>query len=56
LELDWLPANNIQAANRLISLDKDEPVTFDICTRPGTVDDHIQRILLRRAQELATMI
>lgn len=56
LELDWLPANNVQAANRLVSLDKDEPVTFDICTMPGSVDDRVQRILLRRSKELKGLI
>jgi SNF2 family DNA or RNA helicase len=56
LELDWLPANNIQAANRLVSLQKDEPVTFDVCTWPGSVDDKVQRILLRRSQETATIL
>jgi SNF2 family DNA or RNA helicase len=56
LELDWLPANNIQAANRLVSLQKDEAVTFDICTWPGSVDDKVQRILLRRTQETRTIM
>jgi SNF2 family DNA or RNA helicase len=56
LELDWLPANNIQAANRLVSMMKDEPVTFDICAAPGTVDDKVQRILLRRSRELGTIL
>lgn len=52
LELDWVPGNNMQAANRLVSMQKDEPVTFDIVTAPGTIDDRVQRVLLRRAQEL----
>jgi SNF2 family DNA or RNA helicase len=56
LELDWLPASNIQAANRLVSLQKDEPVTFDVCTWPGSVDDKVQRILLRRTQETRTIL
>lgn len=56
LELDWVPGNNVQAANRLVSMDKDEPVTFDICTWPGSVDDRVQRILLRRARELKEMV
>jgi len=56
LELDWVPGNNMQAANRLVSMMKDEPVTFDICTWPGSVDDRVQRTLLRRARELGTMI
>jgi SNF2 family DNA or RNA helicase len=56
LELDWVPGNNMQAANRLVSMMKDEPVTFDICTAPGTIDDRVQRILLRRSQELRTIL
>jgi SWI/SNF-related matrix-associated actin-dependent regulator of chromatin subfamily A-like protein 1 len=53
LELDWVPGNNVQAANRLVSLQKAEGVTFDVVTWPGTTDDKVQRILLRRASELA---
>ena len=56
LELDWVPGNNMQAANRLVSMMKDEPVTFDICTVPGSVDDRVQRILLRRARELKELL
>lgn len=52
LELDWLPGNNVQAANRLVSLEKGEKVTADVCTWPGSVDDRIQRVLLQRAREL----
>ena len=56
LELDWVPANNMQAANRLVSLQKKEPVTFDICTWPGSADDRVQQILLRRAREIREII
>jgi SNF2 family DNA or RNA helicase len=56
LELDWLPANNVQAANRLVSLMKSEPVTFDICTVPGSIDEKVQKILLRRARELKELV
>lgn len=55
LELDWLPSNNMQAANRLVSMQKDEKVSMDVCTWPGSADDYIQRVLLRRAQEIATI-
>ena len=55
LELDWLPGQNMQAANRLVSMDKAEPVTFDVVTWPGSADDRVQRVLLRRAQELGKM-
>lgn len=55
IELDWVPANNLQAANRLVSLDKAEGVTVDIATMPGSVDDRVQRVLMRRARELNLM-
>jgi SNF2 family DNA or RNA helicase len=52
LELWWVGSDNLQAANRLVSMQKDEPVTFDIVTWPGSIDDRVQRVLLRRAREL----
>jgi hypothetical protein len=55
LELDWVPGNNTQAANRLIAIGKNEPVTMDVCTWPGTVDDQVQKVLLRRARELSKL-
>ena len=55
LELDWVSGNNVQAANRLISMDKDEPVTFDVVTAPGTTDDRVQKVLLRRVKELGKL-
>jgi SWI/SNF-related matrix-associated actin-dependent regulator 1 of chromatin subfamily A len=56
LELDWVPGNNLQAANRLVNMDKDDKVTFDIATWPGSADDRVQKILLRRAQELSKLL
>jgi len=55
LELDWVPGNNVQAANRLIAIGKEEKVTADVCTWPGTVDDRLQRVLVRRARELSNL-
>ena len=55
LELDWVPGNNAQAANRLISMDKHEPVSLDVVTWRGSVDDEIQRVLLRRVRELSKL-
>ncbi len=55
LELDWLPSNNVQAANRLVSLDKAEPVTYDVVTWPGSHDDRVQRVLIRRTRELSQL-
>ncbi len=55
LELDWTSGNNVQAANRLISMDKDEKVTFDVLTAPGTTDDRVQNILLRNVRQLSKL-
>lgn len=52
LELDWVGANNMQAANRLVSMEKKEPVTFDVCVAPGTVDERVQGVLVRRTKEI----
>lgn len=55
VELDWTGQNNVQAANRLVSMTKDERVTFDICTWPGTVDDRVQRTVLRKMQSIRAL-
>lgn len=55
LEMDWTPGSNAQAANRLVSMAKKEPVTYDIVTWPGSMDDAVQRVLLRRVKELAKL-
>jgi SWI/SNF-related matrix-associated actin-dependent regulator of chromatin subfamily A-like protein 1 len=55
LELDWLSVNNVQAANRLVSLEKKEPVTYDVVTWPGSADDKVQRVLMRRVRELSQL-
>lgn len=52
LELDWVGANNLQAANRLISLMKSEPVTFDVCSLPGSIDERVQRVLIRKMNDI----
>lgn len=52
LELDWVSGNNEQAANRLVSMEKKDPVTFDVVTWPGSTDDRVQRVLLTRASQL----
>lgn len=48
LELDFVPGNNEQAAHRLMNATKKQPVTFDVVTRPGTVDDRVQQTLVRK--------
>ncbi len=55
LELDWVPTNNAQAAARLIAIGKNEPVTMDVVTVPGSIDDRVQRVLVRRARELSKL-
>jgi SWI/SNF-related matrix-associated actin-dependent regulator 1 of chromatin subfamily A len=55
LELDWVPGNNSQAANRLISMEKMDPVTIDVVTWPKSFDSKIQKVLLQRVQELSKL-
>lgn len=55
LEMDWVPGNNVQAANRLISLQKKSKVSIDVVTWRGSTDDRVQKVLLRRVKELATL-
>ena len=56
LELDWVPANNVQAANRLVSMQKAVPVTFDVAVWPGSIDEKVQGALVRRARELNQLL
>lgn len=52
IELDWTPANNAQAANRVVSMMKNRPTSFDIATVAGSIDEQIQRTLRRKTAEL----
>jgi SWI/SNF-related matrix-associated actin-dependent regulator 1 of chromatin subfamily A len=56
LELDWVPGNNLQAVNRMVSMDRMDKVTVDVVTWPGSVDDRVQRVLMRRVRELNQLI
>ena len=55
LEMDWVPGNNTQAVDRLVSMDKDEPVTIDVVTWKGSVDEWVQRTVLTRTQQIAKL-
>jgi SNF2 family DNA or RNA helicase len=55
LEMDWVPGNNVQAANRLVNMDKLDKVTIDVATLPRSADDRVQKVLLRRVRELAKL-
>jgi len=55
LELDWVSGNNVQAANRLVSMMKEEKVTVDVVTWPGSTDDRVQQVLVRRVRELSQL-
>ena len=50
LEMDWNPANNVQAAHRLVNMQTNDPVTVDVLTTPGTKDDAVQRTILRKVR------
>ena len=55
LEIDWVPGNNLQAVNRLVSMEKSDKVTVDVVTWPGSTDDRVQKVLLRRVEELSKL-
>jgi hypothetical protein len=55
LEMDWVPGNNVQAANRLVNMDKLDKVTIDVATLPRSSDDRVQKVLLRRVRELSKL-
>jgi SNF2 family DNA or RNA helicase len=55
LEMDWVPGNNVQAANRLVNMDKLDKVTIDAATLPRSSDDRVQKVLLRRVRELSKL-
>ena len=52
IELSWVPGDNLQAANRLVSLDKARPVSYDVVSWDGSFDSKIQAVLTRRVREL----
>lgn len=56
LELDWIPGSNVQAAHRLVSVDKHAPVTYDVVSWSGSFDDRIQGALARRVRELSQLM
>lgn len=55
LELDWIPGANAQAANRLINMEKQDRVTVDVVSWPGSTDDRVQKVLLQRVRELSKL-
>lgn len=55
LELMGTPGNNLQAANRLVSLAKTRPTTIDVVSWDGSFDSKIQAVLARRVRELGAL-
>lgn len=53
LEMDWVPANNVQAVNRMVNMEKLDKVTADVVVWPGSSDERVMRVLTRRVQELS---
>lgn len=56
LELSWVPGDNVQAAHRLVSIDKTTPVHYDVVSWSGSFDDRIQATLTRRVRELSLLM
>jgi SNF2 family DNA or RNA helicase len=55
LEMDWVPGNNLQAVNRLVNMQRGDGVTVDVVTWPGSTDDRVQQVLMRRVRELSQL-
>jgi SWI/SNF-related matrix-associated actin-dependent regulator of chromatin subfamily A-like protein 1 len=53
IEADWVPANNAQAAMRCHRIGQTMPVRVRFFTCADTVDEQIQKTLLRKTRELA---
>lgn len=48
LEQSWVPVDNLQAAHRIVSLDRKTPPAFQVVTWPGSFDERVQRVLIRK--------
>jgi hypothetical protein len=55
LEMDWVPGVNLQAVNRLVNMQRGDGVTVDVVTWPGSTDDRVQQVLMRRVRELSQL-
>lgn len=55
LEMSWLCADNAQAASRCVNLQTQTPVTCDVVVWPGSFDERIGKVLVRRAAELTAL-
>lgn len=55
LEQSWVPGENMQAAMRAHRHGQDRPVFVRIAMIKGSVDEDIQRVLLRKGKELARL-
>ena len=56
LEQSWVPGDNAQAVSRLVNVSRTDPVTVDVVTLPGSIDERIQAVLARRTRELSSLI
>jgi SWI/SNF-related matrix-associated actin-dependent regulator of chromatin subfamily A-like protein 1 len=52
IEADWVPANNAQASMRCHRIGQTSPVRVRFFTCADSVDEQIQKALLRKTREL----
>lgn len=55
-ELDYVPANNAQAAMRCHRIGQTKPVTVRMACLPDSIDERVTDILKRKSQEIAQLI
>lgn len=55
LEADWTPALVSQAVDRQHRIGQERPVIAEVLTAVGTIDEHVQRVLLRKGETAAAV-
>lgn len=55
LDMSYVPGDNLQAAHRMMSLEKQEPCSVDVITWQGSVDERVQGVLMRRVRQLSKL-
>ena len=55
LELDWVPANNAQAMQRMHRHGQTRPVTIRVAVAANTVDEIVAGVLARKTRDLTQL-
>lgn len=55
VEMDWVPANNAQAAMRVHRIGQTKPVTVRIFSLANSTDEKVQRVLRRKTRDITAL-